>query len=67
MPVLVLDGDLDAITPLGDSARRGGAVPATRRFVTVPNVGHVTALADYADCASGIVRRFLTHARSPAT
>ena len=27
--------------------------------MTVPNVGHVTALADYADCASGIVRRFL--------
>jgi pimeloyl-ACP methyl ester carboxylesterase len=58
MPVLVLNGDLDAITPLGDAAAAAALFPDST-FVTVPNVGHVTALADYADCASGIVRRFL--------
>ena len=58
MPVLVLDGDLDLITPLGDSAQAAGLFPefdlrggAQRR--------HVTALADYPGCAAGIVRRFL--------
>ena len=58
MPVLVLNGDLDAITPLGDAAAAAALFPRST-FVTVPNIGHVTALADYADCASGIVRRFL--------
>ena len=58
-PVLVLDGDLDAITPLGDSAAAAALFPRST-FVTVPNVGHVTALADYPGCAAGIVRRFLT-------
>ena len=47
------------ITPLGDSAAAAALFPNST-FVTVPNVGHVTALADYPGCASGIVRRFLT-------
>jgi pimeloyl-ACP methyl ester carboxylesterase len=58
VPVLVLDGDLDAITPVGDSRRAAGLF-RNSTLVTVSNVGHVTALADYNDCASGIVRRFL--------
>ena len=62
VPVLVLVGDLDAITPVGDSAAAAALFPNST-LVTVPNVGHVTALADYAGCASGIVRRFLTTLR----
>jgi TAP-like protein len=58
MPVLVLDGDLDMITPLGDSIRAAGLFPNST-LVTVRNVGHVTALADFDGCTSGIVRRFL--------
>ncbi|HEU0023747.1 MAG TPA: alpha/beta hydrolase [Thermoleophilaceae bacterium] len=58
MPVLALDGDLDAITPLDDSVAAAELFPNST-LVTVPNVGHVTALADYPDCASEIVRRFL--------
>ena len=58
VPVLVLDGDLDLITPLGDSAQAASLFPNST-FVVVPNVGHVTALADYPVCAAGIVRRFL--------
>jgi hypothetical protein len=63
MPVLVLDGDLDVITPLGDSAQAASLFPGST-FVIVRNVGHVTALADYPGCAAGIVRRFL-HTLSP--
>ena len=59
MPVLVLDGDLDLITPLGDSVAAAALFPNST-LVTVPNVGHVTALADYPECAAGIVRRFLS-------
>ncbi len=58
VPVLVLDGDLDVITPLGDATRAARLFPNST-LVTVRNNGHVTALADYNDCASGIVRRFL--------
>jgi hypothetical protein len=46
------------ITPLGDSARAASLFPGST-FVVVRNVGHVTALADYAGCAAGMVRRFL--------
>ena len=59
VPVLVLDGDLDLVTPLGDSAQAASLFPNST-FVVVPNVGHVTALADYPVCAAGIVRRFMS-------
>ncbi len=58
MPVLVLDGDLDVITPMGDSIRAASLFPGAT-LVPVANVGHVTALADFDGCTSGIVRRFL--------
>jgi pimeloyl-ACP methyl ester carboxylesterase len=58
VPVLVLVGDLDSIT----SAEGAGIVAdhfPSARFVEVANVGHVTALGDYAGCASVVVRRFV--------
>jgi pimeloyl-ACP methyl ester carboxylesterase len=58
VPVLVLDGDLDVITPTGDSIRAASLFPGAT-LVPVANVGHVTALADFDGCTSGIVRRFL--------
>jgi pimeloyl-ACP methyl ester carboxylesterase len=58
MPVLVLDGDLDVITPMGDSIAAAQLFPGAT-LVPVANVGHVTALADFDGCTSGIVRRFL--------
>ena len=58
VPVLVLDGDLDVITPMGDSIRAASLFPGAT-LVPVANVGHVTALADFDGCTSGIVRRFL--------
>ncbi|HEY1273990.1 MAG TPA: alpha/beta hydrolase [Thermoleophilaceae bacterium] len=63
VPVLVLDGDVDLITPLGDAASAAHLFPNST-LVTVRNVGHVTGLADYNGCAAGIVRRFLTTAQT---
>ena len=59
MPVLVLNGDMDVVTPLGDAAQAASLFPNSS-LVIVRNVGHVTALADYPGCAAGIVRRFLS-------
>ena len=58
VPVLVLNGDLDVITPMGDAQRAAALFPRST-LVPVSNVGHVTALADYPGCAAGIVRRFI--------
>lgn len=60
VPVLVLDGDLDSVTPLGDSEAAAALFPNSR-LVVVRNVGHVTALGDFDRCGSVLVRRFLTH------
>lgn len=58
VPTLVLSGDLDSVT-----SPEGGMDSASRfpnsTFVSVPNVGHVTALGDRQGCAAGIVRRFV--------
>ncbi len=58
LPTLVLSGDLDSVT-----SPEGGQLVADRfpgaSFVSVPNVGHVTALGDRQGCAEGIVRRFV--------
>ena len=58
MPVLVLNGDMDVVTPVGDAEQAASLFPNSS-LVIVRNVGHVTALADYPGCAAGIVRRFL--------
>ncbi len=59
MPVLVLDGDLDSVTPLGDSEAAAELFPNSE-LVVVRNVGHVTALSDFDRCGSVLVRRFFT-------
>lgn len=57
-PTLVLVGDLDSITSPWGAQVVAGNFPNSH-FVEVANVGHVTALADYAGCASKVVRRFV--------
>ena len=59
VPVLVLDGDLDPVTPLGDSEAAAALFPNSQ-LVVVKNVGHVTALSDFDRCGSVLVRRFFT-------
>ena len=46
IPVLVLDGQLDQATPLGDASRVAAAWPDAT-FVRVANSNHVTAQVDF--------------------
>ena len=58
VPTLVLTGDLDTVTPVGE----GDQVAAEFRRVTrviVYNGTHVTALGDLTGCVSGIVDDFI--------
>ena len=60
VPVLALDGEFDQATPVGDARRAAAAWPDST-YVQVRNTNHVSALADFQGCASGLVRRFLAH------
>ena len=51
LPVLVLDGDLDSVTPPADSEAAAALFPNST-LVVVRNVGHVTGLSDFDRCAS---------------
>ncbi|MEU8898908.1 alpha/beta fold hydrolase [Nocardia sp. NPDC048505] len=57
VPVLVLSGDLDAITPDANGLRVAERFRHAT-FVSVPNVGHVPDLAP-GGCVTGIVTSFL--------
>ena len=46
--------------PSGDARLAAAAWPDST-YVQVRNTNHVSALADFQGCASGLVRRFLTH------
>ncbi|PWU02264.1 MAG: hypothetical protein C5B51_21085 [Terriglobia bacterium] len=58
LPVLVLSGDLDSLTPAAQGAQAAALFPLAQQ-VLVANSFHVTALADTYDCSSVIVRRFV--------
>jgi len=59
VPTLILNGDLDNITPLSDAAIVAHRFPEST-LVDVENSGHVTVLLDQNDCASVIYRRFVS-------
>ncbi len=59
IPVLALDGEFDQATPVADARNAAAAWPEST-YVQVRNTNHVSALADFQGCTSGIVRRFLT-------
>ena len=58
MPTLVLDGDLDSLTSPEGPATRPARFPNST-FVETANMIHVSALVDFDQCASLIVRRFV--------
>jgi pimeloyl-ACP methyl ester carboxylesterase len=58
VPTLILNGDLDNITPLADARVVASRVPDST-LVVMQNSGHVTALEDQNDCASVIEERFV--------
>ncbi|CAM4008862.1 alpha/beta fold hydrolase [Nocardia ninae] len=57
VPVLVLSGDLDAITPDANGRRVAAGFPQAT-FLSVPNTGHVPDL-EPTGCIAGIVNRFV--------
>ena len=59
LPVLVLSGGLDTLTPWTDGAVVAQQLGPSARWVKVENTIHVTALADPYGCASGLVRTFV--------
>jgi pimeloyl-ACP methyl ester carboxylesterase len=61
LPVLVLSGGLDTLTPWTDGAVVAEQLGPSARWVKVENTIHVTALADPYGCASGLVRQFVRH------
>jgi len=63
VPVLVLSGELDSLTPPAQGARAAALFPQARQVV-LANSFHVTALGDFDGCASALVRRFMA-TRSP--
>ena len=58
VPVLVLSGEMDSLTPPAQGAQ-AAALFARARQVRVANSFHVTALGDLDGCASTLVRRFI--------
>ena len=68
VPVLILGGDLDSLTPLSDAPALAPALGATTRIVTLRNTVHVTTEGDTylvagMDCGRKVIREFV---RSPA-
>jgi pimeloyl-ACP methyl ester carboxylesterase len=61
LPVLVLSGGLDTLTPWTDGAIVARQLGPSARWVKVENTIHVTALADPYGCASGLARQFVRH------
>jgi pimeloyl-ACP methyl ester carboxylesterase len=59
VPTLILNGDLDNITPLSDATIVARRFPRST-LVDVENAGHVTALLDQNDCASVIYLQFVS-------
>jgi pimeloyl-ACP methyl ester carboxylesterase len=63
VPVLVLGGDLDSLTPAAGGRRVARQMGPSARFVEIPNLTHVTAMADAAwpgpeACGQGLYRQF---------
>ena len=58
VPTLILNGDLDNITPLADARVVASRFPRST-LVVMQNSGHVTALEDQNDCAAPIYEHFV--------
>jgi pimeloyl-ACP methyl ester carboxylesterase len=58
VPVLILSGDFDPLTPWPQGAAAAKQFPNAKQVI-VENTGHVSALEDYDNCGSEMVRRFL--------
>lgn len=59
VPVLVLNGSLDSLTPAAGGAHVARQLSSAARSVVVPNMVHLVGLDDRYGCGAGLVRRFI--------
>jgi pimeloyl-ACP methyl ester carboxylesterase len=64
VPMLVIGGDLDSLTPFSDAQEFAPTLARKVRVIGLPNTVHVTSEGDTylyagASCARGIIRRFV--------
>jgi hypothetical protein len=65
IPILVIGGDLDSLTPLADAREFGPTLGRNVRVIPLPNTVHVTSegddyLFEGANCARRIIREFVS-------
>ena len=66
VPVLILNGALDSLTPAAGGAHIQRQIGAAARQVVVPGMVHLVGLADRYGCGSSLVREFFRdHGRGP--
>jgi hypothetical protein len=61
VPVLVLNGSLDSLTPAQGGAHVASQLGPSARFVEVPNMVHLVGLYDPYGCGSSLVQAFVAH------
>lgn len=59
VPTLILSGELDSITPIGEARLVADAIDDHATLVELESSVHVTALGDPFDCAAPLVLRFV--------
>ncbi len=59
VPVLLLNGDLDSLTPATGGAHVAAQIGPAARAVVAPNMVHLVALDDRYGCGSSIYRQFV--------
>ena len=61
VPVLILNGSLDSLTPAAGGAHIARQIGSAARAVVVPNTVHLVALDNPHPCGEDLVRRFIAH------
>ena len=59
LPVLILSGSLDSLTPTAGARLVRRQLGPSARVIVLPNLTHVTAEGDIFDCGSAIFRQFV--------
>lgn len=59
VPVLILNGDIDSLTPAAGGAHVAAQIGPAARSIVVPNMVHLVALYDRYGCGVSIYRAFL--------
>lgn len=67
VPVLVLNGSIDSLTPPQGGAHVASQLGPEARFVEVPNMVHLVGLSDPYGCGSSLVQAFVAHPERLAT